>query len=272
MKTRIITAVIGIAAIVALVWLGGWIFTAAVLAVALLSFWEYRRMMKQLDLHIYSIPSFAAITLMVLSSGFHDISLFYAVTSGCFFALFLLILFIEQEDMQALFYTVIGDMYIGIGMGSLPLLRGDSGLLPQGEVAMDSGIFLIMFILIGTWASDSFAYFVGRRFGKTQMAPHISPKKTVEGLLGGAAGCVILEILFGGFVGFPLWYALILGILIAIMAPLGDLFESYMKRVCDLKDSGNILPGHGGMLDRFDSLLFVGPVSVMFLIIAGYLK
>jgi phosphatidate cytidylyltransferase len=272
MKARVITAVLGIAFIVFLVWLGGWVFTAASLGVALLCFWEYRRMMEQLDLHIYNILSFIVIAVMVLASGFHDVPVFFAVSLLSFIALLFLILFVEQEDMQALFYTVLGDMYIGLGMGSLSLLRGDSGLLPQGAVSMDSGIFLIMFILIGTWSSDSFAFLVGRRYGKKKMAPHISPNKTVEGLLGGIVGCVILSLVFGGFFGFPLLHSLILGLLISIVAPVGDLFESYIKRVCDLKDSGQILPGHGGMLDRFDSLLFVAPVSVAFLILASRLS
>lgn len=94
------------------------------------------------------------------------------------------------------------------------------------------------------------------------MAPHISPNKTVEGLAGGAVGCVILGVLVSFCAGFDLLEGCILSVMAAIMAPMGDLFESYVKRACDIKDSGNILPGHGGMMDRFDSLLFVAPSLV----------
>ena len=91
------------------------------------------------------------------------------------------------------------------------------------------------------------------------MAPHISPNKTVEGLLGGALGCVILGVGLSALFHFDLLEGFVLSVMAAIMAPMGDLFESYVKRACDIKDSGNILPGHGGMMDRFDSLLFVAP-------------
>ena len=110
----------------------------------------------------------------------------------------------------------------------------------MGSITVTPGAFLISFALIGTWASDSFAYFAGKRFGKHRMAPHISPNKTMEGLFGGMAGTIIL------------------------------LFESYLKRACDVKDSGNILPGHGGMMDRFDSLLFVAPAVLLFLSLIRY--
>ena len=115
--------------------------------------------------------------------------------------------------------------------------------------------------------SDSFAYFAGKKFGKTHMAPHISPKKTLEGLIGGAAGAIICCILFSVYAGYPVIYGGILGIVLSIVAPIGDLFESYMKRVCGIKDSGNLLPGHGGMLDRFDSMYFVAPVMVSLLVL-----
>ena len=97
------------------------------------------------------------------------------------------------------------------------------------------------------------------------MAPHISPNKTVEGLLGGMAGCVALCLAYAAVFDYSLLHALGLSLMIAIAAPMGDLFESYIKRVCDVKDSGHLLPGHGGMMDRFDSLLFVAPLMVAFL-------
>ena len=99
------------------------------------------------------------------------------------------------------------------------------------------------------------------------MAPHISPNKTIEGLLGGMAGTVICCFALSGAAGFSMTEGFFLGILVAIAAPMGDLFESYLKRVCDVKDSGRLLPGHGGLMDRFDSLLFVAPVVLGFLCI-----
>ena len=127
-----------------------------------------------------------------------------------------------------------------------------------------------MFALFNTLASDSFSYLVGRRFGRHKMAPHISPYKTVEGLLGGVAGCIILGTIVAWAFGYNVFYGFIMSLMASVMAPIGDLFESYMKRACDVKDSGQILPGHGGMMDRFDSILFVAPVFVSTLILFAH--
>ena len=97
------------------------------------------------------------------------------------------------------------------------------------------------------------------------MAPHISPNKTMEGLFGGMAGTIILCLILSAAVDFSILIGFLMGVIVAVMAPMGDLFESYLKRACDVKDSGNILPGHGGMMDRFDSLLFVAP-AVLFIL------
>ena len=158
-------------------------------------------------------------------------------------------------------------MYFGFGFGTLSLLRGSKTILSADGLNMDPGIFFILLALICTWASDSFAYLVGRKFGKRKMAPHISPNKTVEGLIGGVAGCIILGTVISAAFNYNLFYGVLLSSMAALMSPVGDLFESYVKRACDIKDSGNILPGHGGMMDRFDSLLFVAPSLYAILIL-----
>ena len=259
MKVRVITAIVGILAVLALVWLGGWFLTSAILAVALIALMEYDRMLKNVSIHIYKKPSALALALVIMASGFYSVKIFTAgiLLSFCF--LLFLILSITKEQMTDLIYTSFGVLYFGIGFGTLAFLRGSYELLPPGAVHMEPGIFLILFALIGTWASDSSAYLVGRRFGKHKMAPHISPNKTMEGLFGGAAGCMALGMIFSALVQYNLFHGFLLSLVAAVMAPVGDLFESYMKRACDIKDSGNILPGHGGMMDRFDSILFVAP-------------
>ena len=257
MRMRVITAVIGIVAILLLVWAGNWLFTAACLTMGLLAYREYYQMIKNAGITLYDTYSYLAVFCIIISANFHSVPLFYAITSGCFIALFLVTLRAGYEDMQSLFYTVIGSLYIGIGVGSL--------------VSIHSGIFLILFAFISTWASDSFAYLVGSRWGRTSLAPQISPNKTVEGLIGGVIGTILLGVVFSWGVGYSLIHSVILSSLLSIMAPIGDLFESYMKRVCGVKDSGHLLPGHGGVLDRFDSLFFVAPTMVTFLIIVSHI-
>lgn len=146
-----------------------------------------------------------------------------------------------------------------------------------------SGAFLVLYLLLVVWAGDIFAYFIGRSLGRALMSPRISPKKTWEGALASMAASLIVGMLLYNYAlpvssallnahlitrenGFfalekpPLWPALLLSALINIAAQLGDLVESLIKRGAGVKDSGTILPGHGGMLDRVDALLFAAPV------------
>lgn len=265
MMARIGTAVVGIAAVIALVTVGGLAFAAAVLVVAGLALHEYVRMMKTVA-PVYMGPALAAVAVMIGAAAL-SLPLFLAAIFLSFVGLLFLILIIEQKEMASLLATVTGALYFGIGFGSFLYLRGGDDLLPAGTVSIHSGVFLLWFALIGTWSSDTFAYIVGKNWGRHKMAPHISPNKTMEGLAGGTIGCVGMSLLFASYFGCPLLPAFFLSMMTAIAAPMGDLFESYVKRVCDIKDSGTILPGHGGMMDRFDSLLFVAPLMLACLVV-----
>ena len=158
--------------------------------------------------------------------------------------------------------TLFGVLYLGLTLGMLSMTR----LLPQGE-------WLIFFLLLVTWASDTGAYYVGTLYGRHRLAPTISPKKTVEGLVGGLIAAII-----AGYIA-RWWFlpelsgldCLILATLLTIAGLWGDLAESAMKRTVGMKDSGGILPGHGGMLDRLDSLLFATPVFYYYITLASRL-
>jgi phosphatidate cytidylyltransferase len=159
--------------------------------------------------------------------------------------------------------TLFGVLYLGLTLGTLSMTR----LLPLGE-------WLIFFLLLVTWASDTGAYLVGTLYGRHRLAPTISPKKTVEGLVGGLIAAII-----AGYAA-RWWFlpdlsgldCLILATLLTIAGLWGDLTESAMKRSVGMKDSGGILPGHGGMLDRLDSLLFTAPVFYYYVTMASRLR
>ncbi len=159
--------------------------------------------------------------------------------------------------------TLFGVLYLGLTLGSLSMTR----LLPQGE-------WLIFFLLLVTWASDTGAYYVGTVYGRHRLAPTISPKKTVEGLVGGLIGAIIVAY------AVRWWFlpelsgldCLVLAMLLTITGLWGDLTESAMKRGVGIKDSGGILPGHGGMLDRLDSLLFAAPAFYYYVTMASRLR
>lgn len=158
---------------------------------------------------------------------------------------------------------LFGVLYLGLTLSTLSMTR----LLPQGE-------WLIFFLLLVTWASDTGAYYIGTLYGRHRLAPTISPKKTVEGLVGGLICAIIVAYaarwwFFHDFSGLD---CLILGALLTLAGLWGDLAESAMKRSVGMKDSGGILPGHGGMLDRLDSLLFTAPIFYYYVTMASRLR
>jgi phosphatidate cytidylyltransferase len=147
--------------------------------------------------------------------------------------------------------TLLGILYVGTFGSLVGLLRDHS-----------YGVFWVFALLGMTWLNDTFAYFFGHKFGKHKLAPKISPGKTIEGFFGGYLGTVCGFLLFWFLCpnDLPVWKGLVLTVLVGIFGPMGDLSESLIKRSFHVKDSGNIIPGHGGMLDRIDALLFTAPV------------
>jgi phosphatidate cytidylyltransferase len=131
--------------------------------------------------------------------------------------------------------------------------------------------YILLGYLILLWSSDTFAYLTGRALGKTPLAPKISPKKNWEGSIGGAVCTILISLLLYKTIGFLTLYQWIgLSVIIVVFGTIGDLIESRLKRVLGVKDSGNILPGHGGILDRFDSLLFSAPFAYAFLVLTTF--
>ncbi len=141
---------------------------------------------------------------------------------------------------------LFGNMFVLVPFFYLYLLKKENTLFP-------------FILLLSIWASDTFAYFIGKTFGKHRLAPQISPKKTVEGLAGSALGSVVIIGAFHTWLGFDLGAAIGIGIAAGILGQAGDLMESACKRVFKIKDSSGLIPGHGGMLDRIDSFIFTAP-------------
>ncbi len=163
-------------------------------------------------------------------------------------------------------YGIVGMMYVGMLFSSFTLLRALPGQLTLSPLPVfDLAAWLMLFTAASVWATDTFAYFVGKRFGKTPFAPKVSPAKTWEGFVGGFIGAIIVGVLCAKGIGISLQHGAIVGLIAGIFGPLGDLFESALKRELALKDFGSIMPGHGGILDRFDSLLFVTPLIYLYL-------
>jgi len=169
--------------------------------------------------------------------------------------------------------TVLGFIYLGFLPSHLALLRG---LTPPGSAHIDNplqqpGLAYLWATLFIVWATDVFSYYAGKRFGKHLLYPQVSPKKTVEGAIGGFVASILWALLVihtadrylfpSHPFGFKLWQAPLMGAVLSIGALLGDLCESLLKRDAGIKDSSNLIPGHGGFLDRGDSLIFAGAIS-----------
>jgi phosphatidate cytidylyltransferase len=156
--------------------------------------------------------------------------------------------------------VLTGMLYVGLTLSYLILVR----LLPEGE-------FLLIFLLLVTWAADTAAYYVGTLYGRRLLAPRISPKKTVEGLAGGIIGATIIAFVsrWTFLPEFSNVDTLVLAIFLTLAGLWGDLVESAIKRSVGVKDSGGLLPGHGGMLDRLDSLLFTAPAFYYYVTFMG---
>jgi len=173
-----------------------------------------------------------------------------------FFTYFLVSANLHENNLKQHFlefiYTIFILSYPVLFMAFLPILRkGPTGLH-----------WVILFLSIN-WTADSVAYFVGKKFGKRRLYPIISPKKSVEGLVGGILGAIIISLIykFVFYKSLSVFGAVFTAVVISFFAAVGDLCESFYKRAFDLKDSGAILPGHGGVLDRFDGVLFTLPFA-----------
>lgn len=155
----------------------------------------------------------------------------------------------EARTLRALLALLLMALWVGAPMAHL-------GLISQRP----NDVVLILIAVVGPWISDSGAYFAGRFFGRHPLFPSLSPSKTTEGAIGGLAMTMLVVGWTGVvFLDFSIYEAAIFGAAVSLFSQTGDLFESILKRILDLKDLGNFLPGHGGMLDRIDSLLFTAP-------------
>lgn len=175
--------------------------------------------------------------------------------------------FLTEKDGAG--WHLLGLFYVAVPCASMIWLRN-----LNFESDLNGGAHVVLFLLFVVWATDIGAYFAGKQFGGPKLAPAISPNKTWAGLGGGMAAAMLVGALASSITPFPTSAGLciLMGALLAIMAQTGDLFESWMKRRIDTKDSGSLIPGHGGLLDRIDGLVFTAPLFAWALALSGILN
>ncbi len=258
---RILTALVGIPLLVGVLWQGGWVLIGAVVAMAVAGMLESYRLLGRAGLPAYRAGGLVLGLLLVLAPVWPPARPL-AIVWGVGILVRAPFRRVPLSEAPArLAATFFGALYPAALLGSVLALRLHPG--PGGQQAF--WLTLGLFVMI--WAADTLAYAVGRLMGKRPLAPRVSPGKTWEGFLGGLVGAllaaVVLRLSVLAFLDWP--HVLVLGLLCGAIGPPGDLAESLLKRAAGVKDASNLLPGHGGVLDRFDALLVVAPLAYCYL-------
>jgi len=271
-KLRILTALLLIPPVIYIIgWAPEWLLLAVVMAAVELCLYEFFKLcrhagFKPLPALAYVAGAGLSVVRAMASAKAEEYSLVLLVA---FVLITLTLALLVTRDLGtylgASATTVFSVVYIGLGLSCLLPLRfsrlGAGSLGLAGGAAEGAGRMLMLLLFLVIWADDTFAYLVGRALGRKRLFPSISPKKTLEGSVAGLVGSLLVAW------GFAHWFwhtarletVILLAGLVAFFGQLGDLAESAMKRGANLKDSGSMLPGHGGLLDRVDSLLFGAP-------------
>lgn len=256
MKQRIITAVIAAALFIPFVVYGNLPFTILVYAMAAIGLFE---MLRMKGISMFSVQGvlglLALFTILMPTDWAKEVENTLSFSQLELLSILALLLMIytvlvkNKVTFDTVGFIVASVFYVGVGFHYFIETR-------------EVGIPYIIFALVIVWTTDSGAYFVGRKLGKHKLWPEISPKKTIEGFVGGIAIALIATMIFQYFAQLDVNYGVLLlvAFVASIIGQLGDLVESAIKRHYGVKDSGTILPGHGGILDRFDSLIFVLPL------------
>ena len=271
MRQRAISAVILVPLLLLVLGIGGLVLAAAVAIVTLLAAREVFELLRRSGQPGLPLLGGAVALTVVLDAAFPGVlegSGLLLIAVGIVLAAVAAFTRLDPRDgLGTWMATVFGALYVSllafvIRLGhAAPAVPADA---PLGTLGAERGWILLL--ILAVWSYDTGAYLVGRRFGRERFLTHISPSKTYAGLVGGivATTAVVGLILVG--LGRPPIHALALGPLIALAAQAGDLAESMLKRAAGAKDSGTLIPGHGGMLDRVDSFLFAAPVATLYVV------
>jgi phosphatidate cytidylyltransferase len=254
---RVLSGLVLIPAVLGIVQYGSSeLFLALVVLAVSVGWTEYCKLIRHIGIQIN--PVVGGILCLLLVFCFYRNEYYLVWLAACLMALFITWYASGsalEDSLNQVAYSFLGVVYVSGLMSYFILLRG-----------MDYGNHILFYLFMVIWSGDIAAYYVGKNIGKTPLAPKISPGKTLEGsgagLVGSVAGGVAAKYLF--FVTLPLSHCLIIALLCGIMGQIGDLAESLFKRRAGVKDSGSLIPGHGGVLDRLDSLMFAGPTFYIY--------
>ncbi|MGI9351100.1 MAG: phosphatidate cytidylyltransferase [Rhizobiaceae bacterium] len=256
LKLRAVSAIVLAAAVLWMTWIGGQTFTLLWAVIAIAVFFEYSRICREALPFQTVIAGYAAILLVIGAwmTGQHLIAFWMAAVTCA-------VLLCWEIVVRRSFWASIGIVYALLPLFAMSELRGES----------HTGLFIIIMLFGCVWGADILAYFFGKSIGGPKLAPRISPKKTWSGFIGSLIGALGLTYLVCWFFGFGATFSFaVVILLLAVVSQIGDLIESVLKRKFHVKDSGALIPGHGGILDRIDGLIMAGVVLWIVLLVMRY--
>jgi len=264
--TRIMVALLAIPFLLGLSYWGEIPFLIFILAIGLAAFYEFSTMVKNKNVFVSYLIGYFSVALIILNAYFHLFSLDIFFLSMIPLLLLFELFRNKGSAINNVSTTLLGVFYTGFFTSTIIGIREFYVNVP---LSYSNGGLIIITILITLWMTDSAAYFVGSSIGKHKLFPRVSPNKSWEGAIAGFVFAlitlVVLKILLLDFLN---WVDIIaFGVIIGIFGQVGDLIESLIKRDAGVKDSSNIIPGHGGIFDRFDSLLFSAPIIYLYLLL-----
>lgn len=272
---RISVAAIGIPLALAVIYIGNILFSVAVVGISAFALYEFYGIAEKKSITTSKhFGLLAGILLQIIIISLIDSTSFQStMILLSAFLIFIFLIFIDTlfagKNFPLLSFsaTIAGIIYIPLMLSALIALREFNKISDLFSSYNESGIFVLL-VFSAVWVCDSAAYFYGKKYGKHKLFPRVSPKKSWEGAIAGLISSVLYASAVTHFTGIlPIYHGAIIGIIAAVFGHLGDLFESILKRDAGIKDSSNILPGHGGILDRFDSIIFVAPFALIYLIV-----
>lgn len=257
---RVLSALIGIPVWIYIIYQGNELLAFSVMILVIIGTYEFKEILKLKGIKTFLSPVIIGEIILIWGVWADKPHWFELGIALCFlFFLFIIVLNypkVKIEDIAANIFMLI---YVGWSLTHIILLRSTS-----------FGAQAVIYLFIVIWSTDTGAYFAGRFFGKNKLAPLISPNKTIEGAVGGLIVSLFAALVYNLFFQvFQLPFLLISAILVSGLGQIGDLVESSFKRIAGIKDSGHIIPGHGGILDRFDSTIITAPVLYYLIIMFG---
>jgi phosphatidate cytidylyltransferase len=261
--TRIVVALLSIPVLLGLSYWGKIPFLIFILLIGTFSFYEFAEMVKNKDANINKLLGILFVSLLILNAYFKSINSQLLVLSEIII-IFLVELFRNKGSaIQNIGSTLLGLFYIGLFSSTIIMIRE----IYSETLHYNNGGLLIISVFITLWVTDSAAYFLGSAFGKHKLFPRVSPNKSWEGAIAGFVFAMIAMVVLQTFLltFLQLSDAIVLGIIVGLFGQIGDLIESLLKRDAGVKDSSNIIPGHGGIFDRFDSLIFSSPFIFIYI-------